>query len=939
MRLITHRIGRITSGALLALIAGAGIAACNIDATPTPVAGGTGSAKKLSEAKAGLVAVQSCGDLESYVKGVAAAEIEKQGVGVSKGTPLPVPFASGQAGTPTSAGSNEGGGTSGTGTGGTATGGTTGGTSGGGTGAPSAPKDSNTSTGAGPTHSETNNQIAGVDEADIVKTDGSYLYILNGRSLRILKSHPAKETALVGSLDLGANHGAFELFLQGDVAMVYGRSWGALAYDGGGYYGGIGYATDVAVGAPTDAGGGFTGGTSGTATGTSTGSAPSSGGSASSGGSGSVPKADTAAPIAPPAPTGLANLRGSVTLLSVIDLKDRANPKLLRSVALEGNYLSARKIGSVVYTAVTGQLFMPNIGWINWSGGGTMGTVGTTGALPPNSTSTPPSAGTGGTSGSEAGTSGSTGSSDPSGSTPTPKPSSKPGVAPQGYDTPEAYKAAYLAELGSQTAADWLPKYTDSKSGTEAQLLGGCTGFYKPTVDGGLTTISLIALDLATPDAALAASTTLGQASGVVYASANAVYVASYPLGYWYWSDAAGAEKDQSEYSFVHKFALKGTAVAYAGSGKIPGQVLNQFSLDEHQGNLRVATTIHDWNKGNEGLSNSVTILTEKDGALAKIGAVDGLAKGERIYSARFLGNRGFVVTYKNTDPLFALDLSNPTAPKVAGELKIPGFSTYIHPLAENYLLTIGRDTFDNGQWVEVKGVQLQIFDVTTLSDPKLAHKQTFGKAGTESEALYDHKAFAFFEEKGLLALPYAYYGYADGGGTTVDPDEGGTGGTSGGSSTGTSTGEASGSGSGSSGSGGTGAVPTPASEPTAAQKPDAGVKIFSVSATKGLAELGNISHSDFLPASGTLGSYWYNLQVRRTVLIEDALYTIGSAGVKVNSAADLSALAQVSFPQEDLCGGWDYCYGGGGMTPAGGTATGSGGTSGGTGGEAPPQK
>ena len=147
-----------------------------------------------------------------------------------------------------------------------------------------------------------------------------------------------------------------------------------------------------------------------------------------------------------------------------------------------------------------------------------------------------------------------------------------------------------------------------------------------------------------------------------------------------------------------------------------------------------------------------------KEGKLDIIGNLKDLAPGEEIYAARFMGTRGYLVTFVTIDPLFTLDLSDPTDPKVAGELKVPGYSEYIHPYGENHLLTIGKDALDVEGNAWYQGVQLSIFDISNFSEPRLLHTARIGDRGTTSEALGNHKAFTFWEEYGLLAIPIDLY-------------------------------------------------------------------------------------------------------------------------------------------------------------------------------------
>lgn len=195
--------------------------------------------------------------------------------------------------------------------------------------------------------------------------------------------------------------------------------------------------------------------------------------------------------------------------------------------------------------------------------------------------------------------------------------------------------------------------------------------------------------------------------------------------------------------STVTKFNIDGMNIGYAGSGKVKGYILNQFSMDEYNGYFRVATT---WNN-----ENNLFIL---DSSLNICGSVTGLAKGERIYSVRFIGDKGYIVTFRTMDPLFVFDLSNPKQPKVTGELKIPGFSNYLHPVGDNLILGIGQDTYDiykkdsAGKEVVVDtrqgGIKLSLFDVSDMGKPKEISNYILGDSGSYSDVFSDHKAVMF---------------------------------------------------------------------------------------------------------------------------------------------------------------------------------------------------
>jgi len=212
------------------------------------------------------------------------------------------------------------------------------------------------------------------------------------------------------------------------------------------------------------------------------------------------------------------------------------------------------------------------------------------------------------------------------------------------------------------------------------------------------------------------------------------------------------------EKTVIQKISINKNKLEYKTVGEVTGKVLNQFSMDESDGNFRIATTKNRaWSSfiEEEDETDSYSNLYVLNPDLKVIGSLENLAKGERIYSVRFMQNRAYMVTFKQTDPLFVIDLSSPTSPKVLGELKIPGFSNYLHPYDQNTLIGFGKDTSTN-EWggVTTKGLKLTLFDVSDVSKPKEINTYVLGDMGSDSEALRDHKAFLFSKDKNLLVVP-----------------------------------------------------------------------------------------------------------------------------------------------------------------------------------------
>lgn len=271
-----------------------------------------------------------------------------------------------------------------------------------------------------------------------------------------------------------------------------------------------------------------------------------------------------------------------------------------------------------------------------------------------------------------------------------------------------------------------------------------CSNLVRTPLRDGRAFTSVVSFDL-TDDETAPTTATVQSRPGAIFASADALYVSVVHRR---------TEGRETEASDIHKFRIgeRPGDTRYVASGSVPGHVLNQLAMDEWYGYLRVATTrgrVPDPN-----VSSSVSVLTEVDGRLVRVGAIDGIAKGEDIRAVRFDRERGYVVTFKKTDPLFVMDLHEPAKPRLTGELHIPGFSTYMHRIDDDHLLSIGFDAEDKGSFAYFDGVILQLFDVADATRPKLLHKEKIGTRGSSSQAATDHLAFTWFDAEGLLGVP-----------------------------------------------------------------------------------------------------------------------------------------------------------------------------------------
>ncbi|MCG7343566.1 beta-propeller domain-containing protein [Sporosarcina sp. ACRSL] len=211
----------------------------------------------------------------------------------------------------------------------------------------------------------------------------------------------------------------------------------------------------------------------------------------------------------------------------------------------------------------------------------------------------------------------------------------------------------------------------------------------------------------------------------------------------------------------IFKFKLDGTAIEFHRSAELNGTILNQFSMDEYKGNFRVAMTEGNrWDDRNPS-KNHLYVLDEN---MDITGSVKDLAKGERIYSARFMGDKAYMVTFRETDPLFVIDVADPTKPKVLGELKIPGFSNYLHPLDEHHLIGFGYETvarknpYGGEPFIITKGMKLSLFDVSDFHNPKEKFTEIIGGQGTYSALQYDHKALFQHKQRNLFGFPVSIY-------------------------------------------------------------------------------------------------------------------------------------------------------------------------------------
>ncbi|MDL2248472.1 beta-propeller domain-containing protein [Tyzzerella sp. OttesenSCG-928-J15] len=285
-----------------------------------------------------------------------------------------------------------------------------------------------------------------------------------------------------------------------------------------------------------------------------------------------------------------------------------------------------------------------------------------------------------------------------------------------------------------------LPTYKDSANSKETALDLAEMCYLPEALTRSVTTISGIRLNKLSEPASM--TSYLGN-SGTIYMSKDNLYITTETYDY-----SPNRPYASTSRTNIYKFSLDDGKTTFAKRGKVDGNVLNQFSMDEYDGHFRIATTT--WTtSGNR--SNNMFVL---DSDMNKVGQLTNIAPNENIYSVRFMGDKAHMVTFEVVDPLFVIDLSKPEKPAILGELKIPGYSVYLHPYDENHLIGFGYDTVEINGSASMRGLKLSMFDVSDLANPKEKFTTVIGDSGTYSELLNNHKVLMFNKEKNVLAFP-----------------------------------------------------------------------------------------------------------------------------------------------------------------------------------------
>lgn len=597
-----------------------------------------------------------------------------------------------------------------------------------------------------PSYSNTNVQVQGVDEADIVKTDGKYIYAFYKNKLVITLAYPADEARVVKTLNLDTITPS-QMFVNGDKLILFGTKYEQREYP---------YDTKMAA---PGWGGGY---------------------------------------IYPP------YWNYSKSIVNVYDISSKENPALEKELAFTGSYVSSRMIGNDVYFVM------------------------------------------------------------------------------------QAYPDYQILDAENNDRTDSIiPPYVED--GVEKPLaVPTDIGYLRPIYAQSFVTIGSLNVDTLSFNK----ETIVGSAE-TVYASEDNLYLAHTQWNYYGGpimpflvareGDAtvstAGTTapanedapdttvpvtQDNTTKTIIHKFSLNDGRVEYEGKGTAFGRILNQFSMDEHAGNFRIATTIDEqWipqtNENTKSMNNVYVFNAEME----LVGELEDLAPGERIYSARFMGDRAYLVTFRQIDPLFVLDLSDATDPKVLGKLKIPGYSDYLHPIDETHLIGVGKDTetSKSGDFAYYLGMKLAIFDVSDVENPKQMHSLIIGDRGTDSFALQDHHAFLFDAEKNLLVLPIYLHEISEEQKNNIEQGIGDW-----------------------------------RDWPAYGEPTFQGAFVYNVTLSDGFVERGRITHVD--EEVDLKSGYYYDwqYQVKRSLFIGDVLYTISDKIIKANALSDLHEIKTIPF-------------------------------------------
>ena len=610
--------------------------------------------------------------------------------------------------------------------------------------------------------SQTNVQVEGVDEADIIKTDGKYIYAVVKNNLYIVDAYPADQAKVLVKIEFKSRPN--DIYINGDYLAIYGQD-------------DVFYKTELYQ---------------------------------------------------------RFKRRSSYTYLKVFDIKDRKNPKQVRDLDFEGNYLNSRMIGDYIYFVTS------NYNYYYIDGEPIIPRIIENGEILSNDS-----------------------------------------AAGAKYFMPEVYyfDIPYNSYNFTTVTAVNVKDVSKPING-EVYLLSGNQNMYVSQNNIYITYtkhISEYQLEMEVMREIVYPRLSVKDQERISKIEQVENYILTLDEKRRKITQIIGrftstlSEEDQErlekeleekmkqkykdiakelEKTVIHKININKNKLEYKTFGEVTGHVLNQFSMDERGGYFRIATTkSRTWSRYEEESRKSYNNLYVLDEGLKVVGALEGLAEDERIYSVRFMQNRAYLVTFKQIDPLFAIDLTDPKNPKILGKLKIPGYSDYLHPYDDTTLIGLGKDTGES-EWggVRVKGLKLSLFDVADVSKPKEIDTYIMGDAGSDSIALRDHKAFLFSRDKNLLAIPVSIRELLD--------------------------------------------------SRSWGKLTFSGAAVFKID-KNGFELKGKIDHSDKGRPSNR--DYWrgysyYDNTVKRTLYIDDVLYTFSNRYLKMNKLEDLELVKKLEL-------------------------------------------
>ncbi len=627
--------------------------------------------------------------------------------------------------------------------------------------------------------STTNIQVEGVDEADIVKNDGKYIYIVSGKNIVIVDAYPANNAEILSRINVDGTPS--EIFVNKDKLVVFGSVNYRRTYE----------TPEIASAA-------------------------------------GVPASEM---IVPP-------YYNSETFIYVYDISNREKPKLIKDLYVDGYYYDSRMIGDYVYAIVNAQRY-----------------YGRDMVLPQVKT--------------EANAVGCA--------------ADKAGCVFSDvyyFDNPDySYGFTTILSLNIEDNEDvesklFLMGSTNNMYVSLDNIYITRTKYYGPII-----LMEKIVDDVYAPILPLDVKERIKDIENSDI-SKNKKWLEINNIINDYRNKLSSTERrelskeinmrmepiqreivKESEKTIIYKINIDNGDIEYKAKGLVPGNVLNQFSMDEFNNYFRIATTTGHVSRSNEPSSSNHIYVLDED--LDIVGKLEDLAPGERIYSARFMGKRAYLVTFKKIDPLFVIDLSDPRNPNVLGKLKIPGYSDYLHPYDEDHIIGIGKEAAEaeEGNFAWYQGIKIALFDVGDVEHPKEISKYNIGDRGTDSEALHEHKAFLFSKDKNLLVIPI----------TLAEIDEA--------------------------------KYPMGVEANTFGEYVWQGAYVLDVSLRDGFVLRGRVSHVEDEDVFKKSGYYYrsYGASIRRSLYIDDVLYTISNNMIKMNDLDDLDELNKVRLPyQED---------------------------------------